>query len=91
MSTWTYYAVFEPPFSTLEQPDTILRQRPGALREDAERLIRTGAWQASDLLELIHLGHNEKEVLEIDRARAASIARQLAGSGAIPTAPADLT
>lgn len=91
MSTWTYYAVFEPPLTTLDHPATLLRQQPGAYREDAERLSRTGDWKASDLLQLIFLGHNDKDVVEIDRARAAAIAREFAQSGAIPAVPADLT
>jgi hypothetical protein len=90
VSTWTYYAVFEPPLTTLDHPATLLRQRPGADREDAERLIRTGDWSASDLLQLVFLGHNDREVVEIDRPKAVAIAYEFAQAGTIPTVPPDL-
>jgi hypothetical protein len=87
---WSYYAVFEPPYSSADAPQTLLRQPPGATRDDAERLTKDGTWRPSDLVALIYLGHNEKELHEITRARAIELAQEWHARGTLRSLPADL-
>jgi hypothetical protein len=89
-TAWVYYAVFEPPESSAEAPQTLLRQRPGALRDDAERLRKDGRWWPSELVALIFLGHNETELQEITRTRAAELAAGWYEEGMLPSVPPDL-
>jgi hypothetical protein len=55
----------------MDNPKGLARQRPGALREDGERLRFTdGTWNPSDVIELAFLGHDEEvEPVTAERAR----------------------
>jgi hypothetical protein len=75
MSDWTYYAVYQTPYSTLDAPDNVLRQRPGARRQDAEVLSSAG-WTATDLLSRIFVGRNDTDVTTITHEQAATFARK---------------
>jgi len=89
MSDWTYYAVYQTPYSTLVAPDNVLRQRPGARRQDAEVLSSNG-WTTTDLLARIFIGRNDADVTAITHEEAAIIARRKVEQGEIPAIPPDL-
>jgi hypothetical protein len=87
---WTYHAVFRPPFSSSEVPDTVLRKLPGTPRDQAERLGQDGTWEPSDLVALVYLGHNDTDLLEITRERASELAHGWYERRSIPRIPTDL-
>ncbi len=73
---WNYFAIIEPPRFTMDNPKGLVRQRPGALREDGERLrFADGTWRPSDVIELAFLGHDE-EVEPITEKRARQLVRK---------------
>jgi hypothetical protein len=90
MIDWTYYAVYQTPYSTLEAPDNVLRHRPGANRQDAEVLSTSGGWTPTDLLARIFIGRNDIDVTVIDRDAANAIAHRKVAAGEIPEIPTDL-
>jgi hypothetical protein len=74
-NTWNYYAIIEPPTYTKDNPKGLARQRPGALRHDAEDLQFTdGTWNPSEVIALAFLGHDE-EVEPITEQRARELVR----------------
>lgn len=87
---YSYYAVFRPPFSSPEQPDTLLRRFPDAPRTDSERLVREGTWVPSDLVALIRIGDTDSELAEITHARAADLAKDWRRRRRLAAIPPDL-
>jgi hypothetical protein len=86
----TYYAVFDPPFSSADNPDTLLRRQPDAPRTDSERLVRDGKWVPSDLVARIYIGSDDSKLIEITHARAVELAKRWRRRRTLATVPPDL-
>lgn len=86
----TYYAVFDPPFSSADNPETLLRRRPDAPRTDSETLVREGTWEPSDLVARIYIGADDSELAEITHTRAAELAKSWRRRRRLAAIPPDL-
>lgn len=88
---WTYYVAFNPPRSSAEHPDTVVRHRDGTSRMLGEVFGRRDVWQPSDILMRIAIGKDDREVQRTTRARAAEVLRaRLASDAASAELPEDL-
>ena len=88
VSDWLYFAIIDPPETDTQHPTGLLRQRPNALRHDAEILSKDGSWWPSDLPARIYLGHFDYgDLVEIPAARARAIIEQWVQTGRITAAP----
>jgi hypothetical protein len=89
--TWNYWVIYREQYSDPQNPDGLLRQRPGASRYDAETLNRYGTWDPSDLPARIWLGKEYDELQPVTRDIAVAHARRWMVTGGWITLPDDLT
>lgn len=88
--TWQYYAVFNPPERTRDNPSGLIRLRPGDKLVQATSLRRDATWQFDDTMIGQHFGHDlDVSVEPIDEDHAARVVKDWVNRGVISEAPSD--